>query len=124
MNFFFFFFFSSRRRHTRLTCDWSSDVCSSDLSCLILDAGTGIRQLGPELVNRCTSLHILLTHLHLDHIQGLMFFAPFFNPSTEITVWGPPAAGQKLRTRLARYISTPLSPIEIRELPAKVTFRD
>src|SRR5690242_21459386 len=29
---FFFFFFSSRRRHTRLTCDWSSDVCSSDLS--------------------------------------------------------------------------------------------
>src|SRR6266571_8731220 len=31
MFFFFFFFFSSRRRHTRLTCDWSSDVCSSDL---------------------------------------------------------------------------------------------
>src|SRR6266480_2018557 len=31
--FFFFFFFSSRRRHTRLTCDWSSDVCSSDLTC-------------------------------------------------------------------------------------------
>src|SRR5690242_21237731 len=29
--FFYFFFFSSRRRHTRLTCDWSSDVCSSDL---------------------------------------------------------------------------------------------
>src|SRR4051812_49738054 len=27
------FFFSSRRRHTRLTCDWSSDVCSSDLGC-------------------------------------------------------------------------------------------
>src|SRR5690242_20828498 len=34
--FFFFFFFSSRRRHTRLTCDWSSDVCSSDLSTLHL----------------------------------------------------------------------------------------
>src|SRR4051812_49502372 len=31
LTFFFFFFFSSRRRHTRLTCDWSSDVCSSDL---------------------------------------------------------------------------------------------
>src|SRR4051812_49702706 len=31
MSFFFVFFFSSRRRHTRLTCDWSSDVCSSDL---------------------------------------------------------------------------------------------
>jgi len=99
-------------------------VTAGDGTELILDAGTGIRQLGPELVSRCANLHILLTHLHLDHIQGLMFFAPFFNPATEITVWGPPAAGQKLRSRLARYISTPLSPIEIRELPAKVTFRD
>src|SRR5690242_21205569 len=35
---FFFFFFSSRRRHTRLTCDWSSDVCSSDLGQLVLVA--------------------------------------------------------------------------------------
>src|SRR5690242_21310742 len=33
--FFFFFFFSSRRRHTRLTCDWSSDVCSSDLAAIM-----------------------------------------------------------------------------------------
>src|SRR5688572_32076647 len=34
--FFFFFFFSSRRRHTRFDCDWSSDVCSSDLACTVL----------------------------------------------------------------------------------------
>src|SRR6267142_5783501 len=39
---FFFFFFSSRRRHTRLTCDWSSDVCSSDLQ------GTTYAAAGPE----------------------------------------------------------------------------
>src|SRR6266480_1752416 len=37
---YFFFFFSSRRRHTRLTCDWSSDVCSSDLV-TVLDGGPG-----------------------------------------------------------------------------------
>src|SRR6267142_3784845 len=36
IHFLFFFFFSSRRRHTRLTCDWSSDVCSSDLATLAL----------------------------------------------------------------------------------------
>src|SRR6266480_5346491 len=41
---FFFFFFSSRRRHTRLTCDWSSDVCSSDLGSLGTYTGNG---LGP-----------------------------------------------------------------------------
>src|SRR5690242_20817131 len=37
LDLFFFFFFSSRRRHTRLTCDWSSDVCSSDLASTGLD---------------------------------------------------------------------------------------
>jgi phosphoribosyl 1,2-cyclic phosphodiesterase len=91
---------------------------------LILDAGSGIRGPGTALAGRCRDVHILLTHLHIDHIQGLMFFAPLFDPETEITVWGPPAAGRALRTRLARYISDPLSPIEIGELPARVTFRD
>jgi phosphoribosyl 1,2-cyclic phosphodiesterase len=90
----------------------------------VLDAGTGIRELGARLAGRSRQFHVLLTHLHLDHIQGLMFFAPFFDPAAEITVWGPPSAGRALRKRLARYISNPLSPIEIGELPAQVTFRD
>ena len=97
-------------------------VTSGEGTELILDAGTGIRELGAALSGRTRHLHILLTHLHLDHIQGLMFFAPFFDPDAEITVWGPPAAERTLRERLARYISNPLSPIEIRDLPAKVTF--
>src|SRR2546430_5764620 len=41
--FFFFFFFSSRRRHTRFDCDWSSDVCSSDLAEAVRDCGHGPR---------------------------------------------------------------------------------
>lgn len=99
-------------------------VTAGDGSQLVLDAGTGIRELGTEMAGRYRRLHLLLTHLHLDHIQGLMFFAPFFDPEVEITIWGPPAAGRALRKRLARYISSPLSPIEIGELPARVTFRD
>ena len=99
-------------------------VTAGDGSELVLDAGTGIRELGVVLAGRRRRLHLLLTHLHLDHIQGLMFFAPLFDPEVEITIWGPPAAGRALRKRLARYISNPLSPIEIGELPARVTFRD
>ena len=99
------------------------EVTLSDGSVIVLDAGTGIRSLGvgwdgPERIN------ILLTHLHLDHIQGLMFFAPAFTPGSEITVWGPESAEASLEDRIARYISAPLSPVEVRELPCDVSFRD
>jgi phosphoribosyl 1,2-cyclic phosphodiesterase len=97
-------------------------VTLSDGSVLVLDAGSGIRDLGPSCLD-AGRIHILLTHLHLDHIQGLLFFAPFFQPETEIVVWGPPVPGRSLRDRIGRYLSAPLSPIEIRSLPAKVEFR-
>ena len=90
---------------------------------LILDAGTGIRNLGLDL-NAGHRIHILLTHLHLDHIQGLMFFPPCFRPESEITIWGPSSPEASLEDRIGRYISAPLSPVEVRELPCSVSFRD
>ena len=48
---------------------------------VIFDAGTGLRGLGRELAAEGShSIHICLTHLHLDHIEGLGFFAPFYDP--------------------------------------------
>jgi phosphoribosyl 1,2-cyclic phosphodiesterase len=90
---------------------------------LILDAGTGIRALGLDLTGR-ERIHILLTHLHLDHIQGLMFFPPCFRAESEIVIWGPSSPEASLEDRIARYISAPLSPVEVRELPCSVSFRD
>jgi len=98
-------------------------VTLSDGSLLALDAGTGIRNLGLALGPEPTRLHILLTHLHLDHIQGLVFFAPAFRPQTEIVIWGPASPEASLRDRIGRYISAPLSPVEVRELPCDVSFR-
>jgi phosphoribosyl 1,2-cyclic phosphodiesterase len=99
-------------------------VTLSDGTILSLDSGTGIRALGLALPAEGTRIQILLTHLHLDHIQGLMFFAPAFRPTSEIVIWGPEAADAPLQDRIARYISAPLSPIEVRELPCDVSFRD
>jgi phosphoribosyl 1,2-cyclic phosphodiesterase len=100
------------------------ELTLSDGSTLILDAGTGIRNLGLALPRVEQPIHILLTHLHLDHIQGLMFFAPAFRPESEITFWGPPSPEASLQDRVARYISAPLAPVEVRELPSQVIFRE
>ena len=99
-------------------------VTLSDGSTLVLDAGTGIRNLGLMLAGSEPRLHILLTHLHMDHIQGLMFFAPCFRPKSEIVIWGPASPEASLEDRIARYISAPLSPVEVRELPCDVSFRE
>jgi phosphoribosyl 1,2-cyclic phosphodiesterase len=96
----------------------------SDGSTLIIDAGTGIRSLGVGIAKKLPKINILLTHLHLDHIQGLMFFAPCFRSDSEITIWGPSSPEATLEERIARYISAPLSPVEVRELPCEVSFLD
>ena len=96
----------------------------SDGSLLVLDAGTGIRTLGLSMPMPDRPVNILLTHLHLDHIQGLMFFAPAFRTESEIIIWGPASPEASLRDRIGRYISAPLAPVEVRELPCTVSFRE
>ena len=57
---------------------------------LVLDAGTGIRALGLDLVRRgVRQIHVFLTHLHLDHLEGLRFFAPLWDETVTLDVWGP-----------------------------------
>lgn len=58
----------------------------SDGTDIVLDAGTGIRLLGKELIKKQTPVHILLTHNHWDHIQGFPFFAPIYQPNRSILV--------------------------------------
>lgn len=92
---------------------------------LVLDAGTGMRALG--VLMRKTppeQLHILLTHLHLDHLQGLGFFRPLFIPGLDIHLWGPASPVQSLAERIAMYLSPPLFPVHLNDVPASLTFHD
>jgi phosphoribosyl 1,2-cyclic phosphodiesterase len=90
---------------------------------LVLDAGTGIRRLGPAL-SGARRVDLLLTHLHMDHIQGLGFFAPLYVPDLEVHIWGPASTTLSLPTRLGRYLSPPLFPVRLRDLPCRLTLHE
>ena len=97
----------------------------ADGTTLILDAGSGIRELGQRLLERERGvLYICLTHLHLDHVEGLGFFGPLWKAGWELRFWGPPSATETLRSRVSRYLSPPLFPIGLSEASAEVSFED
>jgi phosphoribosyl 1,2-cyclic phosphodiesterase len=92
---------------------------------VVLDAGTGIRALGLDLVRRGTRrIHLFLTHLHLDHVEGLRFFAPLWDESVSLDIWGPRSPLLSLSEQIQRAFSPPLFPRDLREVPASVTFHD
>jgi phosphoribosyl 1,2-cyclic phosphodiesterase len=91
---------------------------------LVLDAGTGIRRLGATIPATVRRVDILLTHLHMDHIQGLGFFAPLYRPGLDVHIWGPGSATLRLQQRLMRYLSPPLFPVNLNELPCKLSFHE
>lgn len=92
-------------------------VTGHDDTLLILDAGTGIRRLGYEVHNKFKRINILLTHMHLDHIQGLGFFTPLFDADKEVHIYGPASTNRHFQRLLTRYLSPPLFPVFLRELP-------
>ena len=97
----------------------------ADGTALILDAGSGIRELGRRLAEQSPRrLYICLTHLHLDHVEGLGFFQPLWTPGWEICFWGPPSATAALQSRVARYLSPPLFPVGLSEAPSDIVFED
>jgi phosphoribosyl 1,2-cyclic phosphodiesterase len=91
---------------------------------IVLDAGTGLRRFGATLPAAVRRVDVLLTHLHMDHIQGLGFFGPLFRPDFEVHIWGPGSATADLRQRLARYMSPPLFPVRLPELPCSLHVHD
>lgn len=91
---------------------------------MILDAGTGILEIDFGKNYPEKRIDIFLTHLHMDHIQGLAFCKPLFMPSKELHIWGPGGSNDTLMNRLNRFLSPPLFPIPLRDVPSELTIHE
>ncbi len=94
-------------------------------SIIILDAGSGIRELGEHLLknNSCIAGHIFLTHFHWDHIQGLPFFAPAFSAGNRFTIYGYEDKEGKLGKILSDQMESIYFPVPLRKFGASIQFQ-
>jgi len=91
---------------------------------VIIDAGTGIRSLGSEFESRRedADIHLLITHIHWDHILGFPFFSPIYKPSTRILVDGYNSCMKGLRYSFDNKMGDGFFPVRFEELEADIQF--
>ncbi|MEO7424942.1 MAG: MBL fold metallo-hydrolase [Fibrobacteria bacterium] len=106
----------------------NTSCVSADLggNIVILDAGTGIRNLGNAILERKEKpkLDMFLSHVHWDHIQGFPFFGPGYRPGYAIDVYGRGKADHTLGEILAGQMEGPNFPVSLHQLGAKFTYSD
>ncbi len=97
------------------------EVRASDGTTLVLDGGTGIRALGyalaAEAAGEARTIHVLLSHFHWDHLQGLPFFAPLFTAGNEIVFYAA-TADDRLDRLLQGQMCFPYFPVPFDDLAA------
>ena len=106
----------------------SIEVRTPSGSLVVLDAGTGIRELGRALIARANGSpitgDIFLTHAHWDHIQGIPFFAPAFQRGNRFTIWGAKSLAASIRRVVRDQMSPVVFPVAFEELAATFDFRE
>lgn len=104
------------------------EIVTDDLDPIVIDAGTGIRKLGQRLAEGRFGrgegrAHLLISHTHWDHIQGLPFFAPLHHAGNELCIYAR-QRDTHLRAIFAQQNEGPYFPVPLDELKADVEFRE
>ncbi|HUQ45738.1 MAG TPA: MBL fold metallo-hydrolase [Gemmatimonadaceae bacterium] len=104
------------------------ELRTSDGWLVILDAGTGIRELGRSLMAGANGEgvdgDIFLTHAHWDHIQGIPFFAPLFHKGNHFTIWGSRSLQTSIDQVVRDQMSPVVFPVSFEELQAQIDFQE
>jgi CheY-like chemotaxis protein len=92
---------------------------------VIIDAGSGIREIGLQLIKgRPRTVHLLISHTHWDHIQGFPFFAPLFVPGFEVIIYGASSFGKDLKSVFRGQLDRDYFPVQFDDMRAKVHFEN
>ena len=92
---------------------------------IIIDSGSGIAELGNEIgTGEPLHAHLLITHTHLDHIQGFPFFGPAFVPGTHLTIVGPSGSAKSLQGSFADQMDPAYFPVRLDHMPAEIEFME
>jgi phosphoribosyl 1,2-cyclic phosphodiesterase/DNA-binding response OmpR family regulator len=103
------------------------EIRSARGTLVIVDCGTGGHALSEKLMSagaKGLRGHILISHTHWDHIQGIPFFAPLFVPGNEWDIYGPKGLGQSLREALAGQMQYTYFPVTLDQCDAKIRYHD
>jgi phosphoribosyl 1,2-cyclic phosphodiesterase len=100
----------------------------ADGEIIVLDAGSGIRELGlaleTEFGSRPINLSLLITHVHWDHIQGFPFFVPSYDDKNQIRIFGYNGTDASLQEILKGQMANPFFPVALYDLPGKIQFEN
>jgi phosphoribosyl 1,2-cyclic phosphodiesterase/ActR/RegA family two-component response regulator len=90
----------------------------------IFDAGSGIRDLGLQLLaGKTREVYLFITHPHWDHIQGFPFFAPAYVPGFNITVYGAKGFGKDLESLFRGQLDRDYFPVQLDDMKSNLQFR-
>jgi phosphoribosyl 1,2-cyclic phosphodiesterase len=100
------------------------EVRTGNNNLIILDAGSGLRELGKNLSGdkQYENIDIFLSHYHWDHIQGIPFFLPLYQKGNHITFYGETISGQKVKEILSNQMTSEYFPVNIDEIIAETKF--